>query len=1030
MLAWIVERSLRFRGVVIALACVVAGYGLYVTSTAKRDVFPEFAPPQVVIQTEAPGLSPEEVEALVTRPIESAVNGVGNLASIRSESIQGLSVVTAMFREGTDIMQARQMVGERLVALAAQMPLGVRPPTMVPLTSAASMVLIVGLTSEARSLMDLRTFADWTLRPRLLGVPGVAKVAVFGGEVRQIQVQVRPERLIGYGLSLDDVLAAARKATGVRGAGFVETDAQRIVLRTEGQLLTPDRLGEVVLAHRGGSVVRLRDAAHVVEAPEPKVGEAAINGRPGVLLVVSSQFGENTEEVTAAAERALDELKPAFQAERITLHPALFRPASFVQTAIANVNFSLLLGGVLVAVVLFLFLFNLRTAFISLTAIPLSLLAAVIVLDRLGVTLNTLTLGGLAIAIGEVVDDAIIDVENIFRRLRENRASLTPRSTFQVVLDASLEVRSAVVYSTWVVALVFLPVLTMSGLQGRLFAPLGIAYILAVLASLVVAMTVTPALSYVLLSRGLRDGGEPLAMVALKGRYRRLLEAVTARPRLVIGAALGLCLGALATLPFFGGAFLPELREGHFIVHMSAVPGTSLQESLRLGQRVSAELLRNPRIRSVAQQIGRAEKSDDTWGTHYTEMHVDLKPLAAAEAELVQTEIRQVLTKFPGVYFSIKTFLTERVEETLSGAGAQVVVNVFGENLDLLDRKAQEVARVLAKVAGAVDVQVASPPGMPEVVVRLRPERLKQFGFQPVDVLDAVQTGYQGTVVGQTYEGNRVFDVTVVLDQALRREPEGIGALTLRNTEGLQVPLRELAEVYPTTGRYAILHDGARRRQAVTCNVRGRDPASFVAEARRKVAAEVGFPAGVYPVFAGVTEARARAQRELLLHSVIAGTGIVLLLALVFRSARNLLLVLANLPFALVGGVLAVFMTGGWLSVGSLVGFVTLFGITMRNSIMMVSHFEHLVRAEGMRWGVEAALRGAAERLVPVLATALVTGLGLLPIALGSGEPGREIEGPMAIVILGGLVTSTVLNVLVLPTLALRYGRFESDAGA
>ena len=1030
MLEWIVERSLRFRGTVIALACVVVGYGLYVTSTAKRDVFPEFAPPQVVIQTEAPGLSPEEVEALVTRPIESAVNGVGNLASIRSESIQGLSVVTAMFREGTDIMQARQMVGERLVALAAQMPLGIRPPTMVPLTSAASMVLIVGLTSEARSLMDLRTFADWTLRPRLLGVPGVAKVAVFGGEVRQIQVQVRPERLIGYGLSLDDVLAAARKATGVRGAGFVETDAQRIVLRTEGQLLTPDRLGEVVLAHRGGSVVRLRDAAHVVEAPEPKVGEAAINGRPGVLLVVSSQFGENTEEVTAAAERALDELKPAFQAERITLHPALFRPASFVQTAIENVNFSLLLGGVLVTVVLFLFLFNLRTAFISLTAIPLSLLAAVIVLDRLGVTLNTLTLGGLAIAIGEVVDDAIIDVENIFRRLRENRASLTPRSTLPVVLDASLEVRSAVVYATWVVALVFLPVLTMSGLQGRLFAPLGIAYILAVLASLVVAMTVTPALSYVLLSRGLRDGGEPRAMVALKGRYRRLLEAVTARPRLVIGAALGLCLGALLTLPFFGGAFLPDLREGHFIVHMSAVPGTSLQESLRLGQRVTQELLRNPRIRSVAQQIGRAEKSDDTWGTHYTEMHVDLKPLAAAEAESAQIEIRQALTKFPGVYFSIKTFLTERVEETLSGAGAQVVVNVFGEDLDLLDRKAQEIARVLAKVEGAVDVQVASPPGMPEVVVRLRPARLKQFGFQPVDVLDAVQTGYQGTVVGQTYEGNRVFDVTVVLDQALRREPEGIGALTLRNTEGLQVPLRELADIYPTTGRYAILHDGARRRQAVTCNVRGRDPASFVAEARRKVAAEVGFPAGVYPVFAGVTEARARAQRELLLHSVIAGTGIVLLLALVFRRARNLLLVLANLPFALVGGVLAVFMTGGWLSVGSLVGFVTLFGITMRNSIMMVSHFEHLVRAEGMRWGVEAALRGAAERLVPVLATALVTGLGLLPIALGSGEPGREIEGPMAIVILGGLVTSTVLNVLVLPTLALRYGRFESDAGA
>ncbi len=1025
MLKAIVEASLRFRGIVIALACVVAGYGLYVASIAKRDVFPEFAPPQVVIQTEAPGLSPEEVEALVTRAVENAVNGAGNLASIRSESIQGLSVVTAMFREGTNILQARQMVGERLVAIASQVPQGVRPPTMVPLTSAASMVLIVGLTSEARSLMDLRTFADWTLRPRLLGVPGVAKVAVFGGEVRQIQIQVRPERLIAYGLAVDDVLAAGRRATGLRGAGFVETEAQRIVLRTEGQLLTPETLGEVVVAHRGSSTVRLRDVANVVEAPEPKVGDAAVNGRPGVLLVVSSQFGENTEEVTEAAERALEELRPAFESERIRLHPALFRPASFVATAIENVNFSLLLGGVLVAAVLFLFLSNLRTAFISLTAIPLSLLAAVIVLDRLGVTLNTLTLGGLAIAIGEVVDDAIIDVENIFRRLRENRVSRAPQPVFRVVLDASLEVRSAVVYATWVVVLVFLPVLTMSGLQGRLFAPLGIAYILAVLASLVVAMTVTPALSSVLLARGLRTGAEPRFMAALKVRYRRLLEAVTARPVLVMGLALALCVGALATLPFFGGAFLPELREGHFIVHMSAVPGTSLRESLRLGEKVTRELLRNRNIRSVAQQVGRAENSDDTWGTHYTEMHVDLKPVAGEEAELVQSEIREALTKFPGAYFSIKTFLTERVEETLSGATAQVVVNVFGEDLDAVDRKAEEVARVISGIRGAVDVQVASPPGVPEMVVRLRPDRLKQFGFHPLDVLDAVQTGYQGTVVGQTYEGNRVFDVTVILDQALRREPEGIGALVLRNAEGLQVPLRELAEIRPTTGRYAVLHEGARRRQAVMCNVSGRDPASFVAEARAKVVAEVAFPAGVYPVFTGVTEARARAQRDLLLHSAIAGVGIVLLLALVFRSVRNLLLVMANLPFALVGGVLAVFVTGGWLSVGSLVGFVTLFGITMRNSIMMVSHFEHLVAVEGMTWGLEAALRGASERLVPVLATALVTGLGLLPIALGSGEPGREVEGPMAIVILGGLVTSTALNVLVLPTLALRYGRFE-----
>jgi len=457
------------------------------------------------------------------------------------------------------------------------------------------------------------------------------------------------------------------------------------------------------------------------------------------------------------------------------------------------------------------------------------------------------------------------------------------------------------------------------------------------------------------------------------------------------------------------------------------VPGTSLQESFRLGAEVSADLLKNPHIRSVAQQIGRAERADDTWGTNYTELHVDLHPLSGQEAEAAESEIRAALTTFPGAYFSIRTFLAERIEETLSGATAQVIINVFGDDLNVIDAKAREIARAIGQIRGAVDVQVASPPGTPEMIVRLRPERLQQFGFRTLDVLDAVQTAYQGTVVGQTYEGSRVFDVTVILDQADRRDPESLGGLLLGNGQGLRVPLREVADVYPTTGRYSILHYGTRRRQVVTCNVRGRDPASFVAEARRRVVEDVAFPAGVYPAFAGVAEARAHAGRQLLLHSSIAGAGIGLLLWLVFRSLRNLTLVLANLPFALVGGVIAVFVTGGWLSVGSLVGFVTLFGITMRNSMMMVSHFEHLVVGEGMTWGPEAALRGASERLVPVLATALVTGLGLLPLAIGSGTPGREIEGPMAIVILGGLVTSTALNLLVLPTLALRFGRFAAS---
>ena len=1024
MLQRIVHFSLRFRGVVITLACVVVGYGLYLAAHSKLDVFPEFAPPQVVIQTEAPGLSPEEVEALVTRPIENTLNGAPDLITIRSQSIQGLSAITAVFSDRADIYRVRQMVSERLTEVAGSLPGRVKSPKMGPLVSSTSKVLALGLTSQERTPMELRTFADWTVRPRLLGVPGVAKVELFGGEVRQIQVQMKPDRLVDYGLGVEDVLAAARESTAVRGAGFVDTANQRIVLRTQGQPLTPQQLGEVVLAHHGTLSVRLKDVANVVEASEPKSGDAQIMGERGVVVGVYGQYGANTMEVTRAVESALQEMSPAFASERISLHPRLFRPANFIEASIGNVKKSLLIGGILVAAVLFFFLLDWRTALISFTSIPLSLLSAVIVLDRCGVSLNTLTLGGFAIAIGVVVDDAIIDVENVLRRVRENLASARPRPIFQVVLDASIEVRSAVVYATFIVALVFFPVLAMTGIQGKLFSPLATAFILAILASLAAALTVTPALCLAMLS-GTKPREEPRYVRWMKERHRRWLDALSRRPRTVVGVALLLFLGAAATLPLFGGEFLPEFREGHFIVHMAALPGTSLEESLRLGRQVARELLKNPHVRSVAQQAGRAENGEDTWGTHYSELDVDLKPLSGKEEEGVMGEIRQALGAFPGLTFRVMPFLAERIEETLSGTTAQVVVNLFGDDLEVLDREAAEVRQVLAGVSGATDVQVESQPGAPEQVVELRPERLTQFGFRPVEVLEAIQTAYQGTDVAQTYDGNRVFDVTVILDEASRRTPERIGALLLRNSQGLRLPLRELAEVYPTTGRSVVAHDGARRRQQVTCNVAGRDVASFTAELESQIVAKVSFPGGVYPVIGGSGLAQRAARQELLVHSVIAGIGIILLLSVVLRDRRNLLLVLVNMPFALIGGVLAVFATGGSLSLGSLVGFVTLFGLTTRNSIMMVSHFEHLVREEGMTWGLEAALRGASERLLPILMTVLVTALGLLPLAMGAGEAGREIEGPMAIVILGGLLTSTVLNLLVLPTLALRYGRFQ-----
>ena len=1030
MLKRLVEISLGARGVVITLALGFICYGLFVTTHAKLDVFPEFVQPQATVQTEAPGLAPEQVEALVTRPVENALNGAGDLDSIRSESIQGLSVVTAVFKEGTDIHIARQMLTERLAQLGGELPAGVSSPKMEPLTSSTMDLLKFGLTSEKLSPMALRTFADWTVRPRLLSVPGVAATKVFGGEVRQLQIQVRPDRLRAFGISVQEVSAAASAATGVRGAGFVETPAQRLVLQTEGQSLTAAQLGEVVVTQCDGRSIRLKDVANVVEAAEPKFGDAIINGQPGVLMTTSSQYGANTMEVTRGVEAALDELKPMFAAMGIHYTPALHRPATFIEIAIHNMKTSLLIGAVLVGVVLFLFLLDLRTALISFTAIPLSLLAAVVVLDRLGVTLNTMTLGGLAAVLGVVVDDAIITVENILRRLRENLTLTPPRPLFNVVLDATLEVRNSVVYATFVVAMVFVPVLTMTGLQGKFFGPLGIAFILANLASLLVALTVTPALCFALLSRS-KPHAEPNYLRKLKSFHRGALEKISRRPKMIVAVALVSFVAALATLPFFGGEFLPDFREGHFVVGITMAPGTSLPEMKRLGTQISAELLKIPQIQSVEEQIGRAEGGEDTWGTHRGEMHVELKPTAGEDQEKVQDAIRDALAKFPGIQTEVLTFLGDRIGETISGETAQVVVNIFGDDLDVLDEKADEVAAALNKVPGAADVQVSAPPGAPRVMVRLRPERLTQFGFRPLEVLEAVRTAYQGDAVAQTYEGEKVFEVVVILEPSARQQPEAIGDLLISNAQGGQMSLKQLADVFLTTGRYAILHDGARRRQTITCNPAGRDVASFVADAQKQITAQVKFPAGVYAEFSGAAQEQKQAQAELLLHSLLATAGIILLLAIVFRKASHLLLVLANLPFALVGGVLAIFLVGffgegrGSLSLGTLVGFVTLFGITMRNSIMMISHYEHLVTEEKLPWGMETALRGATERLIPILMTALVTALGLLPLALGSGEAGREIEGPMAIVILGGLVTSTALNLLVLPVLALRYGRFQ-----
>jgi len=1023
MISRIVQLSLRFRGVVLALAVLLLAWGGYVASRAPLDVFPEFVQPQVTIQTEAPGMAPEQVETLVTRSVENAVNGAAELDSVRSESIQGLSVVTAVFKEGANIYTARQALSEKLGTLARQLPDGVHAPALSQLTSSTMDLLKIGLVSDKMSPRDLRGFVDWTLKPRLLAVPGVARANVFGGEVEQLQVQVQPERLAAFDLTLTEVIEAARAATGVRGAGFIETPAQRVVIQTSGQVFTPEELGAVVV-RKGAPVVRLRDVARVQIGHEPKFGDALVMGKPGVLLTLSSQFGANTLTVTHALEEALEGLKRLFEREGITVYPRLHRPATFIETALANVQSSLMIGGALVGIVLLLFLLDARTALISFISIPLSLLTAVLVLDWWGVSLNTMTLGGFAVAIGVVVDDAIIDVENILRRLRENATLPQPRRLWRVVLDASLEVRSAVVYATLIVTVVFLPVLTMSGLQGRFFGPLGVAFILSVIASLVVALTVTPAMCLVLL-QGAKAHDEPRWIGWLKSLHRDWCLFFAREPMVALGVALVLVGGACALVPFFGGQLLPEFREGHFVVQVSARPGTSMEEMLRIGSRLSEMMLANEHIATAEQQVGRAEQGEDTWGPHKSEFHVELKR-GTTPGEEVETQkaLREMLEDFPGIQSEVLTFLGDRIGETISGETAQVVVNVFGEDLDRLDATARDVAKELSTVKGNADVQVKAPPGAPVLAVHLRPERLTQFGFRPLEVLEAVQTAFQGVDVAQMVRGSRIFELAVILADEARREPESVGDLLLTNGDGLRMPLRELADVELTNGRYSIQHDGARRRQTVTCNVEKRDVASFVTEARKRVEEKVRKPGGVYIEWSGAAEEQAKARGELLVHSLVASLAVVILLVLVFRQPRHVALVLVNVPFALVGGVLAVFAGGGLLSIGSLVGFVTLFGISTRNSIMLISHYEHLVEVDGEPWSIETVVRGAGERLVPILMTALVTALGVLPLALGSGEAGREIEGPMATVILGGLITSTALNLIILPALAWKWGRF------
>jgi CzcA family heavy metal efflux pump len=961
------------------------------------------------------------VERLVTIPIEAALNGVSRIEILRSSSVPELSVVTAIFEEGTNILEARQLTAERLAQLGPELPQGVEPPRMTPLAASTSRLLMLALTSDTVSPMELRTIADWTFQRRLRAVQGVAHVEVFGGEVKQYQVLIQPDQLRRYRISLDEVVAAASEASGFGGAGYVETPNQRLPIRQRTHIASPEDLAAVPVIVEEGVAISLGQVADVELGPADKPGDATINGKPGVLMLVHKQPYFNTLDVSENVQGAIDELEAALP-EGVELHRTLFQQSAFIERAIGNLSIAILIGCVLVTLILVAFLFQWRTVLISLTAIPLSLLGAILVLRAFGASLNAMTIGGLAIALGAVVDDAIVDVENVFRRLGENRRREEPLPAIKVVLDASLEVRSAIVQASFVVILVLLPVFFMGGLAGKFFSPLGMAYVTAISASLVTALTLTPAMCLLLLGRTRSmPQREPLLVRILKGVYTGLLPLLL-RFRLATAALSGvLVAAATVAIPYLGGEFMPEFRESNFVVFMSGKPDASLVESVRAGEHVARSLQEIDGVVSVAQQIGRADLSEDTWGPNVSEVWVVIDD--KVDYDHVLREIRECLEAVPGYVFQVKQFLRERMDEVLTGTTADIVIRVVGPDLTVLRAQAGRIAEAIRDVEGVADLRTEQQVEVPQIEILLLPRKAARFTFSVGDLNRDIQTLLKGARVGQVYEEDRVFDVVVRAAPSVRSNPHELGRLLVDSPNEEKIPLEAVARIGLEDAPNIINREGANRRFHVTCNAEGRDVASVVRDIRQKMKPVVsGLPAGYHVETSGEHEAGAKAGRRLLLLSGAALVGIFIMLYLDFRSVGLAVTVLLSVPLAGVGGVAAVLLSGGDVSLGSMVGFVTVFGIAVRNSILLISHYRHLQHDEAMPVNRQLIVRGASERLAPILMTASSTGFALLPLVVRGNLPGHEIEYPMAIVIIGGLISSTFLTLFLLPVLYEWFG--------
>jgi CzcA family heavy metal efflux pump len=1017
----IIAFSLTHRIFVLAFAMALMIYGGFTMSRLPVDVFPDLNRPTVTIMIEAAGLAPEEVETLVTRQVETAMNGAPGVSRVRSTSGIGLSIVFVEFDWGTEVYRNRQLVSERLSTIKDQLPAGITP-VMGPVSSIMGEIMLIGMRSETgvTSPMEVRTLADWLIRPRLLSIPGVSQVIPIGGQVKQYQILVSPSRLSAFGLSYDDLSKAlagfARNTTG----GFLEQRSSEFLIRNIGQTTSIEDLKDTVVAWRNKAPITVGQLADVQFGPGVKRGDASVNGKPAVILAVQKQPGANTVTLTREVEKALAELKRALPADVKADH-ILFKQADFIERAVENVEEALRDGAILVAIVLFAFLMNMRTTFISLTAIPLSIVATALVFHWMGLSINTMTLGGLAVAIGELVDDAVVDVENILRRLRENGQRAVPQPVVEVIRVASSEVRNSIVYATIIVVLVFLPLFALSGIEGRLFTPLGIAYVVSILASLLVSLTVTPALSYYLLPKAKAIAhGDGWLVRKLKALDTRLLHWSFNNPRTVILPAALMVIVAAASVPFLGRAFLPSFNEGTVTVNVMLAPGASLSESNRIGTIAEKLLLEVPEVISTGRRTGRAELDEHAEGVHYTEIDVDLKQSKRGR-EAILAEIRSQLAHIPGVAVNIGQPISHRLDHLLSGVRAEIAVKIFGDDLNILRSLAEEARGRMANIVGVTDLQVEKQVLIPQLQLRLDRAEAKKYGLTLDQLTETLEAALNGKTVSQVRDGQRTFNVVLRLAEDWRTQSADFQQILVDTPAG-KVPLSLLAEVVETKGPNIINRDNMQRRIVVLANTHGRDMTSIIGDVQAQLEA-MKLPQGYYITYEGQFKSQQEASRLIALLALVSLAGVFIVLYSHFNSAKLTLIIMANIPMALVGSVAAIWMSDQTLSVASLVGFITLTGIAARNGIMKVSHYLHLVRHEGESFGLNMVVRGSLERLTPVLMTALVAALALIPLVVAGGAPGKEILHPVAVVIFGGLISSTILDTIVTPVIFLMIAR-------